>query len=97
MEIKENMCYSHLLAILMDTEGMGNCVQSVNFTAPDLKSEGFNGFMETHVVFRINPMKLKEYAEMYQKAFKSVTPEFYGITKRGELMQCLSSFKPGDE
>lgn len=86
MEIKENMCYSHLLAILMDTQGMTSCVQSVNFTAPDLTLEGANGFMETQVVFHINPFKLTEFSEMYNRERGNVDDKFYHMVRTGVLM-----------
>lgn len=72
MIVKDTMCYTRLLE-LMKQPGFVKSVQETTFKQPDLDGEGFNGYIETEVTFRVLDIGL--FAKTYTSI--DITPETY--------------------
>jgi len=83
MIIKENMCYSLLMRMLLDTPAITQCIRNIEFTPPDLSSEGFNGYMSTDVTITVDD--LVKYAALREKALNLISGNsvFYHEIKNG--------------
>lgn len=87
MQVKNKMCHSHLLSMLLQPEEFQVCVESYTATAPDVAMEGMNGYMETNVTFEVKD--LARFSKLYQESyvFPSDRAKWYGTVKNG-IMLC---------
>ena len=72
MIVKDTMCYTRLIE-LMKQPGFVKSVQETTFKQPDLNGEGFNGYIETEVTFRV--LDIGEFARTYNSI--DMTAEIY--------------------
>lgn len=68
MKLEMNTCYSRILYMLNHGKLLSAAVNKVEYTSPDLKGEGFNGYISTDVVFHITD--LEKFTKLYYKWFE---------------------------
>ena len=65
MEIKETMCYSRLVFLMIQGADWEQAVSEVTYTAPQFKYEGVAGYVETKVTFKVKD--LSKFVELWNR------------------------------
>lgn len=83
MKVITTICHSQLVSMLCQPERFENAVVRYTSTAPDIKGEGINGYMEVEVEFVVRDMTL--FAALLSDAYRlpSDRPEWYHKLRRG--------------
>lgn len=66
MKIEINMCYSHLMSMLMMPQTFNKAVHKYESSSPNIEHEGMAGYMETVVVFHLKD--LSTFASLFDEA-----------------------------
>lgn len=84
MKIEINMCYSHLMSMLMMPEAFNKAVYKYESSSPNIEHEGMAGYMETIVIFHLKD--LSAFATLFEKSRKYLTdnPSFYFRVRDGQ-------------
>jgi hypothetical protein len=85
MKVEIEMCYSHLIAMLLLPEEVYEAISSFTCTTPDMKAEVFNGFMATQCTFMVKD--LNKFAKLWDKSYvyPSDRAKWYNKIKTGSL------------
>lgn len=85
MKMDVVMCHSHLLSMLLQPELMEQAIEKYEAFSPDMRGEGFNGYMETCASFHIK--NLDKFTELWNKSYKlpSDRSEWYHKIKSATL------------
>ena len=93
MKIENEMCHSHLVYMLSCGELFEKAVHKYEATAPNYQHEGFNGYIETKVVFYIRD--INAFTKLYT-SFSKLTDkersEYYFKVKNEGLIHCRSTY-----
>lgn len=84
MELKVKACYSQVLAFqLYSGPRLAEAISSMTISSPNFQHEGFNGYIETDVVFSIRDLNV--FAELWDAAYKypSERNDFYNMIMSG--------------
>lgn len=87
MKLTVKMCHSHLMSMLLQPEKFSRAIQSYTASAPDMASEGFNGYMEVNASFDIKD--LTEFTKIWDDAyvFPSDRSKWYHLIK-SSMVRC---------
>lgn len=85
MKLQVVMCHSHLMSMLLMPEQFQRAVDKYEATTPDVQSEGFAGYMETHVTFHLR--NLDDFTKLWNESYKfpSDRAEWYHKVKNATL------------
>lgn len=87
MKLEIVMCHTTLMSMLLRPEELQNAVDSYTASSPDIKNEGFNGYMETKVTFHIKD--LEKFSALYKSAYvfpSDRTAWYYKV--KSSFMEC---------
>ena len=68
MIIQTTMCHSSLVCMLMQPAKLQRAIHEYTSSCPDVDNEGFNGYMEIVVKFKVKD--LKAFTDLYESSYK---------------------------
>lgn len=85
MKLEMVMCHATLMSMLLRPEELQHAVYEYTANAPDVEHEGFNGYMETKVVFKIKD--LERFTNLYKSSYvyPSDRAKWYSMVKNGMM------------
>lgn len=83
MKFEAVMCHTHLMSMLLMPEQFQCAVDSYTATSPDVKNEGFNGYMEVRATFQVRDLVL--FSDLWKKSYvyPSDRSAWYAFIKNG--------------
>lgn len=67
MNLTTTMCHAHLMWMLSQPQKFEQAIREYSASSPSFQSEGFNGYIETTVIFEIN--SLEKFSVLYNEYY----------------------------